>query len=85
MYVHAEGFYPHNKEMCLFIRLGSDFSKNYYEYEVPLYPTKYHTNDPDSIWDPRNQIDILEKGLHVARDYKYFMYYDMGNAYYVNG
>ncbi len=31
----------------LFLRLGSDFNTNYYEYEVPLFPSR----DPDLVGD----------------------------------
>ena len=43
MYVHAEQSKENDVlkygDLTIFIRLGSDFTKNYYEYEIPLTPT----------------------------------------------
>ncbi len=39
MYVHAEGVYDDDikyGDLTVFLRIGSDFTHNYYEYEVPL-------------------------------------------------
>jgi cell surface protein SprA len=39
MFVHAEqvnGRTELNDKMCIFMRIGSDFERNYYEYEIPL-------------------------------------------------
>lgn len=46
MFVHAESknFEVPDGELKLFIRLGSDFKNNYYEYEIPLV-----MSDPDRI------------------------------------
>lgn len=49
-----------------FIRLGTDFDDNYYEYEVPLTPTPDNSKDPDAIWPAENEIDIaLDKLLDI--------------------
>ncbi len=70
MFVHAE-----DKSLArdlksgdakIFIRLGSDYVRNYYEYEIPLVPsdeTKLN-NNPDSreykeeVWQPANSFDF---------------------------
>ncbi len=59
MYVHAEGN-PRLKDgdLWLFVRLGTDFSKNYYEYAIPLEPTKGRTTDPKEIWKESNEINL---------------------------
>lgn len=58
MYVHAEGEGLKTGDLSIFIRLGTDFSSNYYEYEIPLDPTDYGTIDPYKIWKTENEINI---------------------------
>jgi cell surface protein SprA len=58
MYVHAEGENLEKGDLSLFIRLGTDFDLNYYEYEIPLDPTPYGTNDPELIWKKANEIEL---------------------------
>ncbi|MCS7074493.1 MAG: cell surface protein SprA, partial [Bacteroidia bacterium] len=74
MWVHAEqttdGVIPSNfdstGDLRLFIRLGSDFVSNYYEYEMPLTPS-----DPtgpqsvENIW--RNQVDFAIQDLNRVK------------------
>ena len=51
-------------ELYFFIRLGSDYNYNYYEYEVPLKLTpegRYNGNiesDRYTVWPDENRIDI---------------------------
>lgn len=67
MNVHAEkvGTEPLNdNEVTLFVRLGSDFTNNYYEYEVPLKltaPGRYNPNDENDrykVWPLANEVNI---------------------------
>ena len=62
MFVHAEagpdGLPLNDNEVTCFIRLGSDFNENYYEYEVPLKVTPFFTGVPDEIWPTENEIDL---------------------------
>jgi len=62
MFVHAESLVGESLEpgdLSLFIRLGTDFTNNYYEYEIPLYPTAHGSRDKEAIWDERNEINLL--------------------------
>lgn len=50
-------------DVALFIRLGSDYKSNYYEYEIPLKvtpPGKYADNNSNAriIWPEDNMLDI---------------------------
>lgn len=72
--VHAEkldGAPLRNNELSLFIRIGSDFQYNYYEYEIPLKltPPGYYDNakveDRNIVWPAENHVyiplDLLPK------------------------
>jgi len=65
MYVHAEpveGGGPVDKgDVTVFIRLGSDFDQNYYEYEIPISPTQISAasvSDPNLVWPEDNNLEI---------------------------
>lgn len=68
MDVHAEemvGTILNDNELTLFIRLGSDYKNNFYEYEIPLKLTpdgKIYSNDDENdrytVWPEENRIDI---------------------------
>ena len=61
MFVHAEALVGQSLEpgdLTLFLRMGTDFTSNYYEYEIPLYPTPHGSRDKEEIWDSRNEIDL---------------------------
>ncbi|MDD2618334.1 MAG: cell surface protein SprA, partial [Bacteroidales bacterium] len=42
----------------VFIRLGSDYQNNYYEYEVPLKISQANIHNPESVWPDENFIDL---------------------------
>jgi len=73
MFVHAESSDPTDLieygDASVFIRLGSDFSENYYEYEIPLEPTDINkaTHTADEIWPSRNDIEIVFDDLLNAK------------------
>jgi cell surface protein SprA len=67
MDVHAEeisGYPLKDNELSVFIRIGTDFRYNYYEYEIPLSLTpagRYDSNsnaDREKVWLPENKLDI---------------------------
>lgn len=47
------------------MRFGADLTENYYEYEIPLHFTPWHTsyNEPDLIWPEENKFKIDLKRL----------------------
>jgi len=66
MFIHAEDSDPNQTmidgDLTLFIRLGADFTENYYEYEIPLKLTPWFTTNPDLIWPEENRLNLeLEK------------------------
>ncbi|MDX5436496.1 MAG: cell surface protein SprA, partial [Pontibacter sp.] len=60
MFIHAQSPEPglRDGEMQAFIRIGTDFTQNYYEYVVPLQLTPQGSQSADAIWPQGNQIDI---------------------------
>ena len=63
MFVHAEAMLedlnpPKDYEMTAFIRMGSDYQSNYYEYEIPLEISPFYDNTAASIWPSNNFFDI---------------------------
>ena len=69
MFSHAEAVIPddgtlQDGDISVFIRLGSDYSGNYYEYEIPLdlTPAGHYsgTNETDrrAVWPEKNMLDI---------------------------
>ena len=64
MFAHAETKYDEpaalKGDLSLFVRLGSDYTNNYYEYEIPLQYTPWGTpyDQPYEIWPEANNVDI---------------------------
>jgi len=69
MFVHANALEQNttnlqDNQLAVFIRLGSDYKNNYYEYEIPLKLTapgqygKYSTADKQLVWPEENMLDV---------------------------
>lgn len=85
MFVHANAFEQNttnlsDNQLAVFIRLGSDYKNNYYEYEIPLKLTapgeynRYSLTDCKLVWPEDNMLDIplsvftsLKKARNKAR------------------
>ncbi|MFM2136088.1 MAG: hypothetical protein RL021_1488 [Bacteroidota bacterium] len=70
MFAHAESRGAaddlENGDLNLFVRLGTDLSQNYYEYEIPLVVTPWNTSAVDAIWPEANNLEIdLDKLISV--------------------
>jgi len=63
MFVHAEKMFEdeevYDGDVTVFIRLGSDFTQNYYEYEIPAKMSPWFVNDTASIWPFENRMAII--------------------------
>ncbi len=76
MFVHAEEHVQalnpvSDDDLTVFVRLGSDFEYNYYEYEMPLKMTPWGSASVDDIWPEENNLEIILqdlKNLKVARN-----------------
>ena len=58
MFFHADSEDALDGELTAFLRIGTDYTDNYYEIEVPLIITPKGTRDPRQIWPLENEIDI---------------------------
>lgn len=68
MFVHANALEGdkelQDNQMSVFIRLGSDYKSNYYEYEIPLTITPeghydtYSASGCKAVWPEENMLDI---------------------------
>ncbi len=78
MFAHAEAALEtsvlNNGDVNLFIRMGSDYNQNYYEYEIPLQATPWNTDEPNLIWPSANEMDFALaelKDVKLERDRVY--------------
>ncbi len=75
MFVHAEALAEdpelQDGDLSCFIRLGSDMTNNYYEYEIPLAltPAGIYSGDSDrdKVWLPENMFDFAFSVLTDAK------------------
>jgi cell surface protein SprA len=85
MFVHANALDPNTTnlgdgQLAIFIRLGSDYKSNYYEYEIPLKLTpagRYalrSTSASKEVWPEDNMLDValsvftnLKKARNIAK------------------
>ncbi len=73
MFIHAEPLYTDrgqtmpldDGDLTAFIRLGADFTENFYEYEIPLKLTPQGSYNPNvdadrrAIWPEENELNVL--------------------------
>ena len=86
MFTHANHLVPdvtrlQDNQLAVFIRFGSDYKNNYYEYEIPLKLTpdrsdynRYSASDRRQVWPEDNMLDInldiftrLKKDRNLAK------------------
>ncbi len=68
MFIHANALEGdtelQDNQMSIFVRMGSDYKSNYYEYEIPLKLTPaghydtYSTQGCKAVWPAENMLDI---------------------------
>ena len=69
MFVHANAMEQNttrlgDNQLAVFVRMGSDYKNNYYEYEIPLKLTppghydRYSAADCKAVWPEENMLDI---------------------------
>ena len=105
MFVHAEDVFSSGDlkkgDVTCFIRLGSDFTENYYEYEIPVDITPWSVGkDTNAIWPAANRMFVyldslvalkqkrnveVRKGIWPGNQVPYVKYLDNGNRMTVVG
>ncbi len=65
MFLHAEALQPpaetqplQDDQMVAFIRLGNDFTDNFYQVEMPLKLSPFGDNSPNAVWPAENEIEL---------------------------
>tara|TARA_R110000868_G_scaffold193443_2_gene438385 strand:- start:3371 stop:10552 length:7182 start_codon:yes stop_codon:yes gene_type:complete len=92
MFMHAEEIvetdYANDETPLVgFIRIGSDFSQNYYQIELPLQLTPYGTSSDSEIWPDVNELDLSLDDLSkvksagiAAQTLSTINYYEINNG-----
>ncbi len=68
MFLHADS--PDDLdpgEVTAFLRVGTDFTENYYEIEVPLTMSPVGANSARDIWPEENEIDLAFSELYQLK------------------
>ena len=83
MFVHAEGEEDNlnDGDLSCFLRLGTDFTANYYEYEISLKPTAHGATSPNDIWPSQNEIDIAFEIFQKAKQDRNYNNFDVSSPY----
>ena len=99
MFVHANTMLENttnlqDNQLAVFIRLGSDYKSNFYEYEIPLKLTpeghydRYSTPDRRAVWPEENMLDVplhlftsLKKERNIAKSQGRASYNQVYTAY----
>ncbi|WP_139277085.1 T9SS outer membrane translocon Sov/SprA [Salegentibacter echinorum] len=62
MFLHAEGLQGKSplkdEQLVAFLRIGTDFSDNYYQVEIPLTPTSFGAQTAEEIWPEVNKMEL---------------------------
>ncbi|MBT8184798.1 MAG: cell surface protein SprA, partial [Eudoraea sp.] len=72
MFMHAEkildaDYLDDDVPLVGFLRIGTDFSENFYQIEVPLQFTSFGSSSPDEIWPELNELDIAIADLNKVK------------------
>ncbi|MBT8234890.1 MAG: cell surface protein SprA [Bacteroidia bacterium] len=68
MFMHAEkiadsDYLDGDVPLVGFLRIGTDFSENYYQIEVPLQLTPFTANSAEEVWPELNELNIALEDL----------------------
>ncbi|RYC71924.1 T9SS outer membrane translocon Sov/SprA [Spirosoma sordidisoli] len=64
IHMHGDGNENVNEQVSAFVRLGTDYTDNYYEIEIPrLQATPEGLQSPEVVWPSANELDIALEEL----------------------
>ena len=72
MFMHAEeidenDYMDDEKPLVGFLRIGTDFSENFYQIEVPLQLTPHGATSEEEIWPAINDMEVLLSDLNKIK------------------
>ncbi len=76
MFLHAENLpditsgnaqFIENDDLYAFIRMGNDFTNNFYQIEIPLEVSDINDRNPETVWPEGNRLSLP---LSILRDIK---------------
>ncbi len=67
MFLHAESQTAGDSTVRGFLRIGTDFTENYYEIELPLAMSPPGVGTPEAVWPQANEIDISLDELYAIK------------------
>ncbi|WP_449406417.1 T9SS outer membrane translocon Sov/SprA [Pareuzebyella sediminis] len=72
MFIHAEkilesDIYNVENPLVGFLRIGTDFSQNFYQLELPLDFTPFNSRSEDAIWPVNNEMEIILADLNKVK------------------
>ncbi len=71
MFIHAEEvgseLNPGTAPLAGFLRIGTDFSENFYQIELPLEFTPWNARSEEAIWPDNNRMDIVLDDLKKVK------------------
>ncbi|NJY64145.1 cell surface protein SprA [Salinimicrobium sp. CDJ15-81-2] len=71
MFIHAEAVVNRiawrEGEMVAFVRIGTDFTDNFYQIEIPLKPTDFGAASASEIWPEENRMNLPLKLLQEVK------------------
>jgi len=77
MFLHAEealdsSFPVEDGDVSAFIRVGSDFTTNFYEYEIPLVMTQWGATGDSIVWPRANNMNLSLDSLTTVKQNRNF-------------
>ncbi|MBC6997145.1 cell surface protein SprA [Cytophaga sp. FL35] len=72
MFMHAEkilesDIYDVESPLVGFLRIGTDFSENFYQLELPLEFTPFTANSEGAIWPENNEMEVILADLNKVK------------------
>lgn len=72
MFMHAEKIFnadysDSDTPLVGFLRIGTDFSENFYQIELPLQFTSFGASTAEEIWPDVNEIDVALRDLNKVK------------------